>query len=116
MHSVWYNAEIKKCQVCLFMVPNCHHHHLRYNSNRCIGAVTLTFNKPGLPKKTMAMIATWDVHRVSSKRLEESLIPELMTWKLKLTHYREIFLRLSSEKECLRLVCKAVEALIKHLL
>ena len=110
------------------MAPNCHHHHLRYNLNPHIAQLSSCSDSnvqqnQACPKDlavvgliTMALIATRDFHKVQQKGLEKSSIPELMSWKLKLTREREICLRISSEKECLRLVCKAVEAVIKHLL
>ena len=74
---VWYTAEIKMCRVS--MVPNCHHYHLRYNLNRCIAQLSScsdsNVQQTGLAQKdltvvvliTMALIATRDFHRVSSK-------------------------------------------------
>ena len=65
------------------MVPNCHHYHLRYNLNRCIAQLSScsdsNVQQTGLAQKdlpvvvliTMALIATRDFHRVSSKRIGE---------------------------------------------
>ena len=106
----------------LSMVPYCHHYHLRYNLNRCIAQLGSCNNsnvqQTGLAKKdlpvvvlfTMALIATRYFHRVSSKNsCTDDLEIEAHTLK-------GICLWISSQKVCLRLVCKSVEALIKQLL
>ena len=61
------------------MVPNCHHYYLRYNLNRCIAQLCScsgsNVQQTGLAQKdlpvvvsiAMALIATRDFHRVSSK-------------------------------------------------
>ena len=63
------------------MVPNCHRYHLRYNLNQCIAELSscsaCNVQQTGLAQKdipavvliTMALIATQDFHRVSSKRI-----------------------------------------------
>ena len=67
------------------MVPNCHHYHLRYSLNQCIAQLSScsdsNVQQTGLAQKdspvvaliTMALIATWDFHRVrvSSERFGE---------------------------------------------
>ena len=65
------------------MAPNCHHYHLRYNSNQCIAQLNScsdsNIQQTGLAQKdspeivsiTMALIAMRDFHRVSSKRIGE---------------------------------------------
>ena len=64
----------------LSTLPNCHHYHLRYNLNQCIAQLSSCSDsdaqqsKKGLPIVvliTMALIATQDFHRVSSKRIGE---------------------------------------------
>ena len=97
------------------MVPNCHHYHFRYNLVQFIAQLSSCSDSkvqqtrpaqkdsPVVALITMALIATWDFHRVrvSSERFGEivsSCIDDL------------------EMKVCLRLVCKAVEAHIKYLL
>ena len=65
------------------MVPNCHHYHLRYNLNQCIAQLSscsdFDVQQTGLAQKdssvvvliTMALNATQDFHRASSKRIGE---------------------------------------------
>ena len=65
------------------MVPNCHHYHLRYNLYRCIAQLSdcndSNVQQTGLAQKdllvvaliTMALIATREFHRISSKRIGE---------------------------------------------
>ena len=79
MHSEWYTAEIKKCQV-FYTVPNCHHYHVRYNLNQCIAQLSScsdsNVHQTRLAEKdlpivviiTLALIATQDFHRVLSKK------------------------------------------------
>ena len=68
------------------MVPNCHHHHLRYNNiNRCNAQLSSCSASNaqliGLAQKdlpivvlvTMALIATRDFHRVSSTWIGETV-------------------------------------------
>ena len=74
-----WNAEVPG----LSLAPNCHNYHLRYNLNWCIAQLSScsdsNIQQTGLAQKdiplavliTMALIATWDFHRVSSKRIGE---------------------------------------------
>ena len=64
-------------------MPNCHDYHLRYNLNWCIAQLSTCSDskvqQTGLAQKdiqvvvfiTIALIATWDFHKVSSKRIGE---------------------------------------------
>ena len=65
------------------LVPNCHNYHLRNNLNRCIAQLS-SCSKSNIQQTrlaqrdiplvvliTMALIATWDFHRVSSRRIGE---------------------------------------------
>ena len=62
------------------MVPNCHHHHLRYNLNRCIAQLSScsdsNVQQTGLAQKDLPVVFLVtngydcrDLHRVSSKRI-----------------------------------------------
>ena len=65
------------------MVPNCHQYHLRYNLNQCIAQLSScsdsNVQQTGLAQKgisvivliTMALIATQNFYRVSSRRIGE---------------------------------------------
>ena len=122
MHSAWYTAEINKCQVCLWC-QKCHHFHLRYNLNRCIAQLSScsgsTVQQGGLAQKdlpvvvsvTMALIATRDFQRVSSKKMGEIINSCIDGLQIKAHTLRETCLRISSEKVCLRIVSNTVEAL-----
>ena len=67
----------------LSMVPNCHQYHLRYNLNQCIAQLSScsdsNVQQTGLAQKgisvivliTMALIATQNFYRVSSRRIGE---------------------------------------------
>ena len=67
----------------LFLVPNGHHYHLRYNLNQCIAQLSSCSDSsvqqtrlaqkclPVVALITMVLIATWDFHRVLSKRIGE---------------------------------------------
>ena len=93
MYSLWYTAEIKKSQVCLWC-QNCHHYHLRYSLNQCIAQLSACSvsnvqqtelaqnHSPVVVIITMAPSATRDFHTVSSKRIGEivnSCIDDLET-------------------------------------
>ena len=79
MACTLYGIPLNKDVPGLSMVPHCHHHHLRYNLNRCIAQLsscndsnvqTTELAEKDLPVVvliTLALIATRYFHRVSSK-------------------------------------------------
>ena len=62
----------------------------------------------------MALIATRDFHRVLKKRVGEIVHSYVDDLEIKAQTLQGNMLINSTEKVCLRLVCKAIEALIKH--
>ena len=110
------------------MVPNCHNYHFRYNLNRFIAHLSScsdsNVQQTGLAQKdlpvvvliTMALIATRDFHRVSSKRIGEIVNSCINDLEIKAHTLKGDMFMNSSEKADMRLVCKAVEALFKDLL
>ena len=75
----YWNKEVPGSSI----VPNCHHYHLRYNLNQCIAQLSSCSDSkvqqsrlaqndlPVVVLITMALIATRDFRRVSSKRIGE---------------------------------------------